>query len=646
MKKLLLIVSGILLIGTVNGQIIFQEDFDFVGGPTSGGAGTYQFPAGWMLVNVDNRTPAASVAYVNDAWERREDFSFNVADSCAFSTSWYAPAGAADDWMWTPPINITPNCVFKWNAVTYDASYPDGYEIRIMVSPNVPTGTTGNLGNMVSASTQLFTIAAENTTWTARQLSLSAYTGQTVRIAFRNNSNDKFLLLIDDVVVEQQTNYDASVLMADTATEYTLIPLVETQPLDLTATVRNNGLQNVTNVRLKVDVMNSTNTLVYTSTSNAVPTLAPNATSVLTVPGFAPSVVDVYSIKYKVLINEADQIMGNDSMTVSNYVDITDSVYGRDDATVVGGLGIGAGNGGYVGQDFIIVNPAYVSSVSAYVTRGYTGRRCAIVIWDMVNGMPNSIIGGTDTILYPDDSARFYTLDIRNNAMMLNTGRYAVTMVEFPADSTIQLGQTNNRFTNNRGWVNWPTNPNGGWSNPEDFGSNFAKSYVIRPNFATCANSPIASDTSFVDASCGNCTDGNATATPVGGIGPYTYSWSNGQTTQTATGLMPGIYTVVITDAIGCSTTNTVAVSFPTSVTEELTAENLSVYPNPSNGNFFIELPNISNAVLEIVDALGKVVYTGRVVNNKIAISNLAQGVYSLRVITDGSTVQKQIIIN
>ena len=101
MKKIFLLTLMLVAISSY-GQILFQEDFDGVGGPTAGGAGTYTFPAGWLLANVDNLTPAASVSYINEAWERREDFAHNVSDSCAFSTSWYSTSAASDDWMWTP----------------------------------------------------------------------------------------------------------------------------------------------------------------------------------------------------------------------------------------------------------------------------------------------------------------------------------------------------------------------------------------------------------------------------------------------------------------------------------------------------------------------------------------------------------------
>ncbi len=186
-----------------NAQVLFSEDFDGIPGSTAGGAGTYAFPAGWLLMNSDNFSPDPSVAYVNDAWERREDFKFNPGDSAAFSTSWYSPAGTADDWMWTPQITLTGNNLkLSWRAVAYDVDFKDGYEVRIMVSPNEPSGGNGAIGNQVTNSTVLFSTPAEDTAWTHHEVSLNNFAGQTVRIGFRNNSNDKFLLLVDDVMVE------------------------------------------------------------------------------------------------------------------------------------------------------------------------------------------------------------------------------------------------------------------------------------------------------------------------------------------------------------------------------------------------------------------------------------------------------------
>lgn len=63
----------------------------------------------------------------------------------------------------------------------------------------------------------------------------------------------------------------------------------------------------------------------------------------------------------------------------------------------------------------------------------------------------------------------------------------------------------------------------------------------------------ISASTSWLDASCGSCADGSATVNPTGGTPPYSYLWSNSGTTQTISNLSSGYYTVIVTDAIGCT---------------------------------------------------------------------------------------------
>jgi hypothetical protein len=726
--QILKLAAGLVLATTsLSAQVVYLEDFDGVGGPTSGGAGTYNFAPGFFLRNVDNLTPDPQVAYVNEAWERREDFANNTGDSCAFSTSWYAPPGIANDFMWTPAINALPtNCVLSWNAVTYDASFRDGYEVRIMTS-GPPTGGPGVIGNQLTNSTQVFTTTAENTTWTSRSVSLSAYAGQTIYIGFRNNSNDKFLLLIDDIKVEVQTNYDARITFVDTLTEYTATPLPQAQALPFTGTVNNNGLQSLTNVVVNLNIFNSANASVYTANSATISSIASAANATFTIPSFTPTAVDVYTARFIVSHSQTDQNPANDTIYDGFY--ISDTIYARDNGVVTGALGIGAGNGGYLGQSFQVVSADQLTSISYYHTAGYTGEKHAAVIWSTLpNGSPDAIIASTDTLIYADDSARFYTNMLSNGPITLNPGWYVVTGVEF--DSTLQLGYTDDIHTANKTWVEWPTNPASGWSNAEDFGPQFAKSFVIRANFgdvctnfaattaatsATCGscadgsatttttagNAPftyawlpsggnaatanglmmgaytvtitdqfgcVTTDTVLVGndcssflvqaaasaiASCGSCADGIAGSAVVNGVGPYTYVWSNGDTTAVADSLLPGTYTLTITDASGCSMSDTVLINFSTAIDVLSASGVVEVYPNPSMGSFQVTLnfTAATEARVELYNALGENVFTQQVNATThalipVTLENRAAGYYMLRVTTSEGVRIVPVVIN
>jgi PKD repeat protein len=87
---------------------------------------------------------------------------------------------------------------------------------------------------------------------------------------------------------------------------------------------------------------------------------------------------------------------------------------------------------------------------------------------------------------------------------------------------------------------------------------------------------PVLASGTSTPATCGS-NDGTATAGGVTGNGPFTYSWSNGQTTATATGLAPGTYTVTVTDNGGCFATQTITVGSVVGVVASASA-------NPSTG--------------------------------------------------------------
>ena len=63
--------------------------------------------------------------------------------------------------------------------------------------------------------------------------------------------------------------------------------------------------------------------------------------------------------------------------------------------------------------------------------------------------------------------------------------------------------------------------------------------------------------------SCHGGNDGSATASITGGVLPFSYSWDNGETTQTAITLNAGLHTVMVTDANGAQTSCQVLIEEP-----------------------------------------------------------------------------------
>jgi hypothetical protein len=171
--------------------------------------------------------------------------AFDMTDTFAVSTSWLKPTGSASAWLITPTISISPNTVLTWEAMAPDINNADGYEVYVSTS-------TSTIPLVSSFSTQIFSITNEAANWTSRGLSLGAFQGQTIRIGFKNNSNNKYQLWLDDIKVENvSTEFDAA-SVSHSVYKYSVVNTNNT----ISAVFKNNGYAPITNLSINYKMNN------------------------------------------------------------------------------------------------------------------------------------------------------------------------------------------------------------------------------------------------------------------------------------------------------------------------------------------------------------------------------------------------------
>ena len=154
----------------------------------------------------------------------------------AGSASLFTPPGTADKWMVTPAISLSNNSIPKtllFDVSSGDVAGMDGVEIYVSTTGNTPTDF-------------LATTALYNSTgigepyigqgWATRDIDITAYSGQTIYIAFRNNNYNKLVIGIDNISVVELSDNNAE-LTSLNFPQYTTIPAL----IDIEGTITNVG---------------------------------------------------------------------------------------------------------------------------------------------------------------------------------------------------------------------------------------------------------------------------------------------------------------------------------------------------------------------------------------------------------------------
>ena len=233
--------------------------------------------------------------------------------------------------------------------------------------------------------------------------------------------------------------------------------------------------------------------------------------------------------------------------------------------------------------EIITFNPVAVNSVITNVSC-YKGADGSIVSTISGGNAPYTYVWSngatTQNISSLADGA--YTLTVTDVSGCLNESSYSISE---PAKINVLRNKTNvSCFGGSNGSVVWQTNGgtpgyNYSWSDGSTLSNRFNLSqgtYTITVTDANgCINItdininqpalivPVLTTTN----QSGYCTtDGAITAVVTGGVPAYSFMWSNGQSSATATGLSAGVYTIIVSDNLGCSVTATANVTGPNSI--------------------------------------------------------------------------------
>ena len=148
-----------------------------------------------------------------------------------------------------------------------------------------------------------------------------------------------------------------------------------------------------------------------------------------------------------------------------------------------------------------------------------------------------------------------------------------------------------------------------------------ANNCTLQKTFTITQPAVLTATITHTDVTCHGAGNGTATVVVTGGTIPYSYSWlPSGGNSATANGLVPGTYTCNITDANGCTTSQSATITEP--------ATNLSVIPVQTN----ILCNGANTGIASVIASGGTVPYTyswAPTGGNGSSAYNLVAGTYT-----------------
>lgn len=598
-KTLLFVVAALFAAYTTNAQTLFSEDFE-------------NDLSAWTLYDEDGdgndwRNVDVSGSEITAHGGTHVGASHSYLNGSALTP---------DNWMVTTNAITVPGTgfVLTWYDASQDPSWPEEkYSVYVSTTGNTVADFTDD---------PVFTITLSTNEWTMRTVDFSAYAGQQIYIAFRHyDCTDMFWFKVDDITLAKPL----------TEPEITITSLTTPATVDINTPFTMSG------------VVTNPSTVALTSFKVSY-TLDGENSGDITISGINVPLGGTYAFSHTSPAFVTEAGVHNFSVTVSEPNGTADNTA---DNTLEGSI-LACGT---------ITHMPY--------SEDFTGTNCWQTIdndgdgnnWGYMNVGLDAILSfsynyNTDAPLTPDnwlispaiqvpETGNYYALwyDFNLDGDYLDS--YSVYLANSNSISALTAGELgsitpdtvptmrNIDLASHAGEVVYIAFRH--WNVSDLFGMGIAYFNVLDPNVTFDTIEVVSADELMGTVSGGDVYEDGAevtiTATPKPG---YRFVNWNGSITDN-----PYTFTA---EANATYTAN----FEPTSSQgiNDVNATNVNLYPNPTSGNLYVEVEGLQK--VEIIDAVGRVVLSQN--NGTVNMSNLANGIYTVRVSANGTTSVKKVV--
>ena len=570
-------------------------------------------------------------------------YSYNGSANCLASFSYLNyETYNTDHWLISPAIQIpsTGTYAATWYAKNQDADYPDSYSVYIATSSDIAT-------LQASGSVLEDTPSDE---YESKAVMLDNYAGQTIYIALRHNDSDKFILFIDEFSVKEVST-EPEIALTAAATNPAQVAMNTAYVVN--ATVVNNSGAALTSFDVACTANGQTTNQQITGIN--VPFLQSYSFAV-DMPAIATSGNYDVTVTVSNPNGTADNTADNTLTTSINIYDASSSV----PRTVL------LENFTTAVCQYCPQGHEYIASVlqnSTYTNKViWTSHHSGFYTDDLTVDVDNTMTifyndgGGTYAPAAMTDRTRFVTSE-PGPVFSVNDVQTALdAALAEPAFVTVNIGNVNYNASTRALTATISGNVTGAlatsdarinvWLLEDGLLADGGTGVGHGPT-QTNASGTFYHDHVIREVLAGGDWGEAGVVTPTAGTN-YTKTIS---TTVSDNYDASKCYLVAFvssgdySDVNNCKVFNSAKGSYLTqgggsTGINDVENTNVRLYPNPTTGNLFIDVEGLER--VEVIDAVGRLVMT-QTSGNSINMSNLANGIYTVRVFANGSMSVKKV---